>query len=37
MWRFVADDLRLAQRVEDPPLEQLVAQPGIERLDVSVL
>src|SRR3954468_12610442 len=37
MWRFAADDLRLAQRVEDLPLEQFVAQPGIERLDVFVL
>src|ERR687885_3051659 len=31
------DDLRLAQRVEDLAIEQLVAQPGIERFDVAVL
>src|ERR1044072_917303 len=31
------DDLRLAQRVEDLAIEQLVAQPGIERLHVPVL
>src|ERR1044072_914389 len=31
------DDLCLAQRVEDLAIEQLVTQPGIERLDVAVL
>ena len=31
------DDLRLAQRVEDLAVEQLVAQPRIEALDEAVL
>src|SRR5215211_2391246 len=31
------DDLRLAQRVEDLAIQQLVAQPGIERFHVPVL
>ena len=31
------DDLRLAQGVEDLAVEQLVAEPGIEALDIAVL
>ena len=31
------DDLRLAQRIEDLAVEQLVAQPGIKTLDEAVL
>ena len=31
------DDLRLAQRVEDLAVEQLVAEPGIEALDIAIL
>lgn len=29
-------DLRLAERIEDFPVEQLVSQPGIRALDVAV-
>ena len=31
------DDLRLAQRIEDLAVEQLVAQPGIKTLDEAVV
>ena len=31
------DDLRLGERVEDFPIEQFVAKPGVEALDEAVL
>jgi len=30
------DDLRLGERVEDFPIEQFVAKPGVEALDEAV-
>ena len=31
------DDLSLPQRVEDLPVQQLVAEPGIEALNIAIL
>jgi len=31
------DDLRLAHRMEDFAVDQLVAQTGIERLDIAII
>jgi len=31
------EHLRLRQRVEDPSVQQLVAQLAVERLDVAIL
>ncbi len=30
------DDLRVAQRIDDSPIIEFIAQTGVERLDVAV-